>query len=190
MAFLITWTTYNSWLPGDERGFRTRKKKKWLPPPPRYAKDAEVTYDPERFKWLRRHYDGRKRVKLDRHQKETVMEVILQTIREFCPGRAVVSVGETHTHILVELGGKVTVSKFCNYGKGRSARKLLAMGHKGKLWGRGYHTQHIESSEWNTVRNYILRHSDENAVISELSERVPKPRRSSAGKPPERGTAL
>ena len=32
-AWLITWTTYGTWLPGDKRGWRSRKNGQQLPQP-------------------------------------------------------------------------------------------------------------------------------------------------------------
>ncbi len=50
MYFLITWTTYGYWLPGDPRGFRTRRAKEYVHPPERYSDGA--TYEPEKYKRL------------------------------------------------------------------------------------------------------------------------------------------
>jgi len=48
MRFLITWTTYGHWLPGDPRGFRTRGAKEFVPPPQRYTNGE--SYEPDKYK--------------------------------------------------------------------------------------------------------------------------------------------
>jgi hypothetical protein len=47
--WLVTWSTYGSWLPGDPRGFQTWRGKEYVPPPKRYAKPGEETYDPSKY---------------------------------------------------------------------------------------------------------------------------------------------
>jgi len=42
--WLISWTTYGTWLPGDKRGYCTRRGAIYVPPPKRYAKPGEPTY--------------------------------------------------------------------------------------------------------------------------------------------------
>ena len=158
MAFLITWVTHRSWLPGDPRGFRSHKGKNHIPPPKRYAVSESESYDPEMFEGLYLFHSQPDAVKLNETQRETVADVVADTIREFCPGRSTICVGETHVHVLVELGGRVTAGRFCNYAKGRSARKLIARGHEGKVWARRFHARHIGSSHWNKAKKYILNH--------------------------------
>ncbi|MGD9721288.1 MAG: hypothetical protein AB7U76_08670 [Pirellulales bacterium] len=41
MAYFLTWTTYGSWLPGDERGWTKRKKGARLPDPERKSAAAK-----------------------------------------------------------------------------------------------------------------------------------------------------
>ena len=44
--WLVTFGTYGVWLPGDPRGFQTWRGREYVPPPARYAKPGEATYDP------------------------------------------------------------------------------------------------------------------------------------------------
>jgi REP element-mobilizing transposase RayT len=169
MPFLITWTTHNSWLPGDPRGFRTFRGRKYVAPPARYADSKTDSYDRERFAGLY-HYNLREDgVKLNNHERRIVADVVIDTIREFCPGRAVLCVGATHTHLLVELEKRITAPQFCRYAKGRSAKKLIDAGDKGKIWARGYHVRHIRPADWDAARQYILSHKTGGETIQEMS---------------------
>ena len=174
MAFLITWTTYNSWLQGDPGGFRTHKARRYVPAPERYAQDKSDCYAPERYKNLYDYHQKTDAVKLSKEQGQEIMAVVVDTIQEFCPERSVICVGVTHVHILAELGGKVTAPRFYNYAKGRSARKLIAAGHRGKVWCKGYHVRYINDSEWESARDYVLKHKDSGDIVCELdSNAVP-----------------
>lgn len=168
MAFLITWVTYNSWLQGDPRGFRTRKGKKHVPPPARYANRESETYDRKQFEKLHKYHLREDAVKLDKIQRYTVADIIVKTIGELCPGEAVISVGASHVHVLVELDGQEMVPRFCNYAKGRSARKLIALGHKGKVWARKYNARHIDTGSWDASRRYVLSHNNRDEVTREI----------------------
>jgi REP element-mobilizing transposase RayT len=168
MAFLITWTTYNSWLPGDPRGFRTRKGKEYVPPPARYARDESRFYKAGRYNGLYRSVPKSNAVRLSETQQQTVLTVIGETIQEQCPGHALVCVGENHVHLLLNLANQTTVPKFCNYAKGRSARRLIALGHSGKVWARGYHAEHVDSQDWEKAAQYILKHRNDKDTVCEL----------------------
>jgi REP element-mobilizing transposase RayT len=169
MPFLITWTTHNSWLPGDPRGFRTFRGEKYVPPPARYADSETDSYDREKFDGLYNYNLREEGVKLNNHERRIVADVVLNTIREFCLGRAVLCVGTTHTHLLVELERQITVPQFCRYAKGRSARKLIDVGHKGKIWARGYHVRYVDAADWDAVRQYVLSHKTCEVIIREMS---------------------
>jgi REP element-mobilizing transposase RayT len=106
-------------------------------------------------------------VVLDERERRAVLDSLVDTLRDFCRGR-VLSVGATHVHILVEEKGQINLSRFCNFAKGRSARKVIALGHSGKVWARGYHTRYIDCSNWDSDRQYVLSHSHANAIVREL----------------------
>ena len=145
MPYLITWTTHNSWLPGDPRGFRTRKGKQYVPPPARYADGSSEVYDPKKYEGLYRFHSGKDAVRLSEEQREVVAERVVYTIEKMCSGRWVLCAGEVHVHALVELDERSAVSRFCQFAKGGSARKLIALGHKGKVWARKYHARPVDS---------------------------------------------
>ena len=42
--WLVSWTTYGTWLPGDKRGYCTWRGGVYVPPPKRYASPGEPTY--------------------------------------------------------------------------------------------------------------------------------------------------
>ena len=167
MAFLITWTTHNSWLPGDPRGFRTYKHRQNIPPPERYAGSEPEFYKPEQYEKLYLFHSGKDVVMLTEEQRRIVAAIVTDTIQELCPDRWAFCVGELHVHVLLELGGRVTAARFCHLAKGRSARKLIVLGHSGKVWARRYHSRHIESPAWDTAKRYVLKHKTGKEIVRE-----------------------
>jgi hypothetical protein len=47
--WLVTCTTFGTWLPGDPRGFQTWRGREYVPPPKRYARQGESTYRAEDY---------------------------------------------------------------------------------------------------------------------------------------------
>ena len=64
--WLVTWTTYGTWLPGDPRGFRTWRGKVYVPPPARYGDSGESVYDPS-------HYVDRYQVAVDAVERPVLL---------------------------------------------------------------------------------------------------------------------
>src|SRR5262245_36604629 len=105
--WLVTWSTYASWLPGDPRGFQTWRGKEYVPPPTRYANPGAATYDP-------RKYVGRYKaakasavaapVKLSPKQREIVTDAVVTEIAKLPVVSAVLAVAAEHSHLLVKFG--------------------------------------------------------------------------------------
>ena len=87
LAFFLTWTTYGSWLPGDQRGW-VRKPGQFMAPDPRRESESRARMtEPE--------------VTLDGHQRE----VVEHTIAEHCRVRGwrlhAVACRTQHVHVVV-----------------------------------------------------------------------------------------
>ena len=81
--WLITWTTYGTWLPGDPRGFQTWQGHEFVPPPARYAKLGEPTYNladyAERYDNARRTMVGEP-VRLSTDQQRIALGAIVAEV--------------------------------------------------------------------------------------------------------------
>jgi REP element-mobilizing transposase RayT len=88
LAYLLTWTTYGSWLPGDERGWVKEGEFEIQPP------------DPERREEARRRMRGEE-VRLD----ETQRKLVEDTIGKHCRIRGwylhAVNARTNHVHVVV-----------------------------------------------------------------------------------------
>ncbi len=136
MWFLITWTTYGHWVPGDARGFRTYRGRKTIPPPRRYA-GSERAYNPVEHERLREHVKSRISgpIRLNKRQMRAACDMIIETASGFGAG-GVVAAGSHHVHILASFPPTMTTGFFCNRVKSRSSLRLSEYGLKGKVWAR------------------------------------------------------
>jgi REP element-mobilizing transposase RayT len=167
MYFLITWTTYGSWLPGDPRGFRTRHAKEYVPPPKRYS-DGK-SYEPEKYKQLykRSRSHATESVYLNERQKQAAAGAIVKVCSKFSSG-AVIAVSGDHVHVFVNLPEEVTTGHFCSRVKSVSSLKLSAYGLKGRVWACRYHAKRIPVRDADNVRRYVISHKTSDAVVMQL----------------------
>ncbi len=95
IAILITWTTYGTWLPGDERGWRKRNGGERLP-------------QPLLAEWCRRQMKG-EAVLLKPHDRSTIEDAC----RRHCEHRGwhlfAVSARTNHVHVVVAADAKPQV---------------------------------------------------------------------------------
>ena len=163
----IILNTHGSWLPGDPRGFRSRKHRKhssgdYKHPPPKgehaelheYAK--RVSDDPILIKSVLRPIIGQTILNKIKDQKHRVL---------------VISVGSNHAHILVELPDKrSSVGAICGTWKQAASHKVRKElpGHIGAEGGDPIPIR--DKAHHRRVFEYILRHRNENAWIWSYKE--------------------
>lgn len=166
--WFITWTTYGSWLPGDPRGFRTRDAKEYVPPPRRYAKPGEATYDSGEY--ADRHRRSLElsdsAVKFTDLQKKLVLDAIVEEIDSIPVKSAVVSVGATHIHWLALFDSRpirTTVGRI----KSVATRRLVEREFHGKRpWSKNCHMQSKSTEqEFRGAFRYIQRHVEDGCLI-------------------------
>ena len=167
MRFLITWTTYGCWLPGDPRGFRTRGAKEFVSPPARYS-DGEP-YEPDKYKRLYEHCfsETKKPIYLNERQKQVAADAVTEVCSKFV-SEAVIAVTKNHAHVFVDLPYNVTVEYFCARVKSVSSLKLSNYGLKGRVWARKYHAKRISDEYIDEVHRYVCSHKDQNVVVIEF----------------------
>jgi len=122
LGYMITWTTYGTWLQGDERG---------------YVKNSRIYPANKALMQANRQLQLQGSVKLSKHQQRIVRqaiskEAVLQGQRIYA-----LSVQSNHVHIVVQYIPQPIYKIVAHYKK--AARiALKAEGHNGKLWTRGY----------------------------------------------------
>ncbi len=168
MWWLITWTTYGSWLPGDPRGFRTRRAQEYVPPPKRYARRGEQAYDAKRY--ASRYAQARDRTEesapLTRKQQRIIVPTIIAEIDAIPIVSAIASIGPTHVHWLGRFDEheiRPTVGRV----KAAATRSLNAAGFDGKRpWSKNCHLESKPTDQvFRSAFVYVRRHIDEGCLI-------------------------
>lgn len=119
---MITFTTYGTWLQGDERG---------------YVKNGEIRPENKVLMQANRESQLQGPVKLSRGQQRVVRQAIIREAESQGQSIYALSVQATHVHIVAEYIPQ-PISKIVAYYKKAARLALKAMGHNGKLWTRGY----------------------------------------------------
>lgn len=162
--FHVILSTYGSWLPGDPRGFRTRKHKlhvegDYKNPPP-----------PDAFQGLQqsaRNAMKRDSVTLGPDHKVIVSNALRETLHDKSIRLASSAVAARHAHLLAELHPDET-RDIVGAAKRNAWFRLRDEGWKTKLWAKRPKFIPIEDwSHWRNSYRYILRHESEGAVVWE-----------------------
>jgi hypothetical protein len=122
LGYLLTWTTYGTWLQGDERG---------------YVKDGEVLGANVAIKIdCRKNLKGGP-VRLVRNERAVVREAILGAREKFDQKILAIAVCSNHVHVVCEYVD-VPIGVVVSYYKNAGRTALKRMGFQGRLWTGGY----------------------------------------------------
>ena len=168
--WLISWTTYGTWLPGDKRGYCTRRGAIYVPPPKRYAKPGEPTYKASEHTivhTLSKSASGDP-VYLSAEQMKVALDAIVAEIAEIPIVPAILSLGEWHVHWLCYFG-PLKIKRVVERVKAAATRKLNSLGFSGKRpWTRDCNIR--SKSNRQACRNayrYIKQHLEQGCLIHE-----------------------
>ncbi|MHC4460430.1 MAG: transposase [Planctomycetota bacterium] len=121
-GYMVTWTTYGSWLQGDERGF---------------VKKGEVL---GASKGLKKHNRRRRKgngVKLKKSEREVARRAMLAEAERIGEKILALSVWSNHVHVVIGEGGK-PIGKVVSRLKSAANYALWERGIDGRMWTRGY----------------------------------------------------
>ena len=122
LGYMVTWTTYGTWLQGDERG--------WV----KKGKILRASRGLEQANRERRSGDS---VKLRKGQREVVRSAIVQEAERIGEKVLAMSVWSNHVHVVIEGGGK-PVDKVVSRLKDAAYYALQERGVEGRVWTSGY----------------------------------------------------
>ncbi|MFK7788556.1 MAG: hypothetical protein AB8C95_03540 [Phycisphaeraceae bacterium] len=171
--------TYGTWLPGDPRGFRTRKHREHV--------EGDYKSPPPAGVYEDRHYAAKERMTRDavilpRAARALAVESIRCALVDFHKIEVIaIAVGGMHLHLLANfpLAQKATdsirglratdpVRHYVGIAKKESAKRLVDAGHAtpGGVWARKGKIVRIKDRKHQiNAFNYILRHADEGAAV-------------------------
>ena len=133
-VYFITWTTYGTWLPGDARGWRKRRRGTQIP-------------QPLLEEWCRKQMTG-EAVLLQSHDRETVEDAC----REHCRFRGwhLLAVGARTNHVHVVVGANAAPQTVRDQLKANCTRRLRAQAvplNVKRTWTRGGDCEVLDGDE-------------------------------------------
>ena len=134
---MVTFTTYGTWLQGDERGF---------------VKDGRISEASEGLEQDNKKRQSSEEVTLKKKQREIVRSAILREAEKIRENVLAISVRSNHVHAVIEGGGK-PVDMVVNRLKTAAYYALRERGFEGKVWTRGYDKRFCFDEE--ALRNRI-----------------------------------
>lgn len=91
LGYMVTFTTYGTWLQGDERGF---------------TKNGKILSVNKELEQANKKRQSSKEVTLKKEQREIVRSTILQEAARIGENVLAISVRSNHIHAVIEGGGK------------------------------------------------------------------------------------
>ena len=122
LGYMVTWTTYGSWLQGDARG---------------YVKDGKILGENKGLEQANRKMLIGDRFKLKKEQREVARRAILLEAERIGEKILAISVCSNHIHVVIGKGGN-SVDKVVNRFKSAAYYALRESGVEGRVWTRGY----------------------------------------------------
>jgi REP element-mobilizing transposase RayT len=143
VGYMITWTTYGSWLQGDKRGF---------------VKEGEIH---KASKPLARNNKSRlchESINLSNIQRKIVKEAIIIKAGEIDQEILAISVGSKHIHIVAKYI-PTPIDRIVTIYKMAAQVELRRIGLKGRIWTRGYDKRFcFDQQSLNQRTNYVNAH--------------------------------
>ncbi len=148
VGYMITWTTYGTWLQGDAKGFVADGE----------VRGENIALEKNNVKNLMKAA-----VRLGRREKEIVRNAIIEAARRFEQKILAITVRSNHVHIVAEYVD-VPIGVIAGYYKNAGRVALQKNGFKGRVWTRGYDRRFCFSEkELRTRVDYVNKHGKKQA---------------------------
>ena len=145
IGYMTTWTTYGTWLQGDERG---------------YVKDGETLPGNEKILQSNQAQQKSSTVKLNKQEKKFVKQLILDEAEIIGHKIIALTVCTNHVHLLAK-PHQMSIEDIIGRYKSITTRALWECGRKGKIWTRGFDKQFCFTMKDLTARIiYIQKHKE------------------------------
>jgi len=122
LGYMITWTTYSTWLQGDDRGF---------------VKNGKIHTANESLEHANKQLQTQKMIKLTKAHQDIVRDAIIKEASSRNQNLYALSVQSNHVHIVAEYTPQ-PIGTIVAYYKRAGRVALKQVGVNGKLWTRGY----------------------------------------------------
>ena len=144
LGYMATWTTYGTWLPGDERRYVDNKG---------HLQNGDVDVF-QRSKELLKYPP----VKLSLPERKLTKQIILDEAQRIAHKVIALTVCTNHVHLLAK-PHQEPIDKIISRYKSITTRIFWEYGKKGKIWTRGFDKQFCFTEKELAVRIiYIQKH--------------------------------
>ena len=143
IGYMVTWTTYGSWLPGDERG---------------YVENGHILpANRGIFKASKKQLKSQA-VSLTKQEMKIIHQVILNEAQRIHNEILALVVCTNHVHIAIHPHSQ-SIDKIISRYKSITTRALWDTGRKGRIWTKGFDKRFCFSEEELAARiKYINKH--------------------------------
>jgi REP element-mobilizing transposase RayT len=143
VGYMVTWTTYGTWLQGDAKGFVTNGE----------VRGENIA--------LKKSNVGKLRgmaVRLSRREKEIVRNAIIEATKRFEQKILAIAVYSNHVHIVCEYVD-VPINVIVGYYKNAGRVALKECWFEGRVWTKGYDKRFCFSEkDLRTKVDYVNKH--------------------------------
>jgi REP element-mobilizing transposase RayT len=145
LGYLLTWTTYGSWLQGDNRG---------------YTKDGKVHDGNPTIQQICKQLQKTSPVKLTKQEKHIVHQTISKEAMRNKHIVEALAVCTNHIHLLLRYSPH-PVGRIVSRYKNISSSALRKLGRTGRIWTRGFDTRFCFSkAKMDYYIEYVNKHND------------------------------
>ncbi len=150
IAYMLTWTTYGTWLQGDPRG---------------WVKDGEVLRPNDKLESANCKQMKCNQTVLTKEQRTSAVTAIMNEAYELKQIIFALAVCDNHIHLVVE-NIDMPIGQVVSHYKNAGRLTIQALGFNGKLWTHGFDKRYCMDEKELAVRiAYVLKHKDMNAEV-------------------------
>ena len=145
IGYMITWTTYGTWLQGDKRG---------------YVKDGKILGEDDALLQSNLKRLKNPATRLDTEHCAIVRSAILKKSQEIWQQIYAIAVRPNHVHIVAERTNE-SIEKVVSYYKNAARIALRGGGFVGRVWTRGFDKRFcFDVEELESKIRYVRNHVD------------------------------
>ena len=142
---MLTWTTYGSWLPGDERG---------------YVDDGVIKSSRPKLQTDNRGKQTYPTANLNLVEQEIVHKAIQEEAEELNQRILALSVNRNHIHVVAE-HNEIPIEKAVSHYKNAARMALRKNGFNGRIWTQGFDKRYcFHEKELEQKIRYVLNHKN------------------------------
>ena len=144
LGYMLTWTTYGSWLQGDRR---------------KYVKDGQILAPDSSLERKNKENMRYPKVSLTASQKEIVKKALIEESAELNQKIHALTVKKNHIHLVVDCNF-VSASSAVSHYKNAARLAVRQNGFIGKLWTKGFSVRYcFNENQLNKIIQYVTGHN-------------------------------